>query len=287
LFNLYGEKIFREIDELEGVRVGGYNMNNLRFADDSTLVATSQQGLQDLLNNVNAESKRKGLEINRKKTVCMVISKKQSSYCRLLIGNDQIQQVDKFNYLGRYITESGKCDIEIKRRIELARGTFDRLEKILRHQKMPMSTRMRVLQCYVISTLLYGCESWTISGAMEKKLEAAEMWFLRKMQRIPWTDRVTNEEVLKRAGTKRTLLSTIRRRQLEFLGHVVRKEGLENLVLTRKIEGNRYRGRQRKTFLGSLREHVANKWRTDIRSSGILHLARERDRWNIMIANVV
>jgi len=137
LFNLYGEKIFREIDELEGVRVGGYNMNNLRFADNSTLVATSQQGLQDLLNNVNAESKRKGLEINRKQTVCMVISKKQSSYCRVLIANDQIQQVDKFNYLGRYITESGKCHIEIKRRIELARGTFDRLGKILRHQKCP------------------------------------------------------------------------------------------------------------------------------------------------------
>jgi len=161
------------------------------------------------------------------------------------------------------------------------------LGKILRHQKMSMSTRMRVLQCYVISTLLYGCESWTISGAMENKLEAAEMWFLRKMQRIPWTDRVTNEEVLKRAGTKRTLLSTIRRRQLEFLGDVVRKEGLENLVLTGKIEGNRDRGRQRKTFLGSLREQVANKWRTDIRSSEILHLARERGRWNIMIANVV
>jgi len=287
LFNMYGEKLFRDIDELEGVRVGGYNMNNLRFADDSTLVATSQQGLQDLLNNVNAESKRKGLEINRKKTVCMVISKKQSSYCRLLIGNDQIQQVDKFNYLGSYITESGKCDIEIKRRIELARGTVNRWGKILRHQKMSMSTRMRVVQCYVISTLLYGCESWTISGAMENKLEAAEMWFLRKMQRIPWTDRVTNEEVLKRAGTKKTLLSTIRRRQLEFLRHVVRKEGLENLVLTGKIEGNRDRGRQRKTFLGNLREQVANKWRTDIRSSEILHLARERSRWNIMISNFV
>jgi len=67
----------------------------------------------------------------------------------------------------------------------------------------------------------------------------------------------------------------------------VRKEGLENLVLTGKIEGNRDRGRQRKTFLGSLREQVANKWRTDIRSSEILHLARDRGRWNIMIANIV
>ena len=66
-----------------------------------------------------------------------------------------------------------------------------------------------------------------------------------------------------------------------------KKEGLENLVLTGKIEGNRDRGRQRKTFLGSLREQVANKWRTNIRSSEILHLARERGRWNIMIANVV
>ena len=189
------------------------------------------------------------------------------------------------NYLGNYITENGKCDTEIKRRIGLARETFDRLGKNLKHQKMSMSTRMRVLQCYV----LYGCECWTISGAMEKKLEAAEMWFMRRMQRISWTDRVTNEEVLQRVGTERNLLRTIRKRQLEFLGHVVRKEGLEDLVLTAlgKIEGTRDRGRQRKTFLGSLREQVANKWRNGIRSSDILHLTRERGRWNIMIANVV
>ena len=73
--NLYGKKIFRELEDLEGINVGGHNLNNLRFADDSALVAHIQEGPQDLLNKVVAESKKKGLEINRKKTVCMVVSK--------------------------------------------------------------------------------------------------------------------------------------------------------------------------------------------------------------------
>ena len=108
--------------------------------------------------------------------------------------------------MGSYITENGKCDVEIKRRTGLAKVSFDQLGNILKNQKMPMPTRVGILQCYVTSTLLYGCECWTISAEIEKKLEATEMWYWRRMLRISWTDHVMNEEVLRRAGTEMELV---------------------------------------------------------------------------------
>ena len=111
--------------------------------------------------------------------------------------------------------------------------------------------KMRTLKTYIWSVLLYGCECWTISNNIEKKLDATEMWFLRRLMRISWTDRKTNEEVLQLAETKRSLMTTIRKRQLKFVGHINRKNGLEKTVLCGKIEGKRSRGRQRTTYIKS------------------------------------
>ena len=86
---------------------------------------------------------------------------------------------------------------------------------------------------------------------MKKRIEATELWFLRRMLKLPWTSRISNEEVLQRADSKRKLLWTIRERQLEFLGHVMRKEVIENLVVTDKTDGKGDRGKQRMTFVES------------------------------------
>ena len=75
--------------------------------------------------------------------------------------------------------------------------------------------------------MLYGCETWTVSKKMKKRLEAAEMWFIRRIMRIPWVERKTNEEALQIAGTTRELMTTVKRRQLGYLGHVLRVDGLE------------------------------------------------------------
>ena len=115
-----------------------------------------------------------------------------------------------------------------------------------------MTTKFRVLKTYVWSTLTYGCECWTITSDIEKKIEAAEMWFIRRMLRISWTEKKTNVNVLREGNVQRSLLKTIRKRQMEFLGHVCRRRGLEFLSLTGKVEGKRDRGKQRITFLDSL-----------------------------------
>ena len=96
-------------------------------------------------------------------------------------------------------------------------------------------------QKYLCSTPTYGSETLTISKTLKNKINAAELWFYRRMLRISWTDRITNEEVLGRVNQQRTLLRVIRKRQMEFLGHVIRRE-----KITGMIEGRRSRGRQRK-----------------------------------------
>ena len=111
----------------------------------------------------------------------------------------------------------------------------------------------------MIPVLLYGSEIWTISSRMRRRLEATEMWFYRRMLRISWTQHVSNYEVLRRMQTKRRLMLDIRKRQLKFLGHIMRKKGLKNLILTGRIEEGRDRGKKRPTYLNGLSEWMTGK----------------------------
>ena len=145
-----------------------------------------------------------------------------------------------------------------------------------------MKTKKRILKCYVWSTLMYGCESWTISKAMQERLEAAEVWFLRRMLSISWLDRMTNDMVLRKAGTRRELIKMITMRQMRFLGHVNRKEKIEYLAMTGKIAGKRARGRQRMTFMNSIIRRMGGSWT----ACEVLQASKERRTWTDIIANV-
>ena len=172
---------------------------------------------------------------------------------------------------------------EIKKRIATAKDAFQKLSLILKNRNISMTTKFRVLKTYVWSTLTYGCECWTITSDIEKKIEAAEMWFIRRMLRISWAEKKTNVNVLREGNVQRSLLKTIRKRQMEFLGHVCRRRGLEFLSLTGKVEGKRDRGKQRITFLDSLCNSA-----TGGQSKGLnfLKLSDDRDVWRGMVANV-
>eukprot|EP00795_Rhopilema_esculentum_P016041 gene16041-biopygen5402 len=106
----------------------------------------------------------------------------------------------------------------------------------------------------------FGEENCDFQADLKKRLGSYEMWLLRKMMRIPWTDKVSNEEVLARAGVNRRLIKDIRMRQLRFLGHVLWKVIFENLALTGKIEEKRSRGRQRILWMNSLAGRIQTKW---------------------------
>ena len=131
----------------------------------------------------------------------MVISKKQNPPAYSIKLNGTIlKQVQKFKYLGAVITSDGKCRTEIRNRIGQAKTTCQRMRNILFNTTLSMNVRKRVLKCYIEPILLYGSESWTIGKSAQKSLEAAEMWFIRRMLRIPWTAKITNEECMRRAG---------------------------------------------------------------------------------------
>jgi len=118
---------------------------------------------------------------------------------------------------------------------------------------------------------------------MEKRLEATEMWFLRRMLSVPWTARENNESILRRMKWKRCLMNTIRYRQLKFLGHIIRKGCLEHLVLSGKINGKKDKGRQRIKYLENMNLWIEKQGYEQI---DFLHAALDRKNWRIMLANV-
>ena len=107
-------------------------------------------------------------------------------------------------YLGHIITKTGKSDTEIKRRIAIAKSAFTSLYKVLTSREVSLDTRMRLSKCYICSTLLYGCETWTLSTALEKRIESFEIWTLRRILKISWANYKTNDEVLTMAKCKRS-----------------------------------------------------------------------------------
>ena len=256
LFNIYSEMILRNLENYPGVKINGVNINNIRYADDTVLIADSEENLQRLLDITIEKSEEMGLTLNVKKTECMVISKKAIvPSCNLQSRGQQIKLVKKFKYLGYMITSDGKCITEIKKRIATAKDAFQKLSLILKNRNISMTTKFRVLKTYVWSTLTYGCECWTITSDIEKKIEAAEMWFIRRMLRISWAEKKTNVNVLREGNVQRSLLKTIRKRQMEFLGHVCRRRGLEFLSLTGKVEG-----RVLKTYVWSTLTYGCECW---------------------------
>ena len=118
---------------------------------------------------------------------------------------------------------------------------------------------------------MYGCETWTLMTAEQNRLMATEMWFLRRLLKVKWIDKMTNEEVLRRARTKRWIIQTIARRQVSFFGHAMRKEKIEQLVTTGKIIGKRSRGRQLRKVTDQIKD-----WTMTYCNYDVFKRARER-----------
>ena len=168
----------------------------------------------------------------------------------------------------------------------MAKVSFNKMKHIMRNRNIIMHSYQSSCHESMYGLSFYmvvNAECWTINKEMEKKLEAAEMWFLRRMLQISWTEKISNVEVTKRAGVTPSLINTVRRRQMNFVGHVYRKDGIEKTSMTGKIEGKRGRGRQRLTYLQSL-----NNWATNnqINNTSLLRIAENRQDWRNMIADV-
>ena len=150
LFNLYMEHIFRQIDELPGVKIGGRNINNLRYAE---LLAETEEDLQKTVDQVKRESESFGLLMNAKKTKTMVFSKSSNPpNTRIHIEGKLIENVQTFTYLAALMTKDGRSEKEIKRRINIAKRTFQQKSKLPTSHDLSYATKIRLVKCYILAT---------------------------------------------------------------------------------------------------------------------------------------
>ena len=254
IFNVYTEEIFKESDELPGIKLLGEYINNLRYADDTVLLAETEEELQKLVDAVKEGSLKFGLEMNTKKTKTMIIRRdiNDGSKIEIKVDGETLEQVDSYQYLGQLITEDGRCEKDIRRRIGIAKTNFLKMKNVLTTKNLSMKTRKKILYCYIISTLMYAAETWVINVADWKKIEAFEMWALRKMMKISYTEHKSNEEVLKMANHKRTIKSEILLRKAKYLGHALRRNGFQRGLLESTVVGGRGRGRPRHTWMHNI-----------------------------------
>ena len=263
LFNLYSEAIISEaLTDLDcGIKVNGRVINNLRYADDTVLIASTESDLQKIVDRLNESSLKAGLRMNAQKTKVMVISKRTNLSLKISVSGEKLDVVRKYKYLGTWLTEDWESDTEVKTRIEVSRSAFNQMRPILSSRNISIPLRTRLLQCYIWPIVLYGCEAWTIKEDIRKRIEAFEMWTYRRMLSISWTQKVTNAEVLRRVGQNRKLMQTIKTRKVAYLGHVFRHEryDLLQLIIMGKIAGKRGVGRRKKSWQigrASCRERV-------------------------------
>lgn len=255
--------------------MNGMFLNNIRYADDTTLLADSMSGLQGLVNQLTTYSEAYGLKINIRKTKYMIVSRKSNhNITTLRIQDSYVDKVQSFKYLGVTINDQWDCSKEIRCRIEMAREAFFKYKKVLTSHDINLETKLRFVKTYVWSVLLYATEVWTIKAVDVKKLEAFEMWIYRRILKIPWTHFISNNAVLSQVHRERELLATIKKRKTAYLGHIMRnpKYKLLQTITKANIEGKPTRGRKETTWLNNIQEWTGIR---DVRN--LLSEARNRD----------
>ena len=278
LFNLYLENIMREAleDFHTTISVGGRPICNLRFADDIDLLGGSNEELQELTDRLVDRADAYGMEVSSEKSKAMLNSS-TSTTVTITMNGEELEQVESFKYLGSTLTADGRSTAEVKIRLAVAMSAMSGLSRVWKSKDISFISKMKLFKTLVLSILLYGCESWTLTADLEKRIQAFENKCFRRLLQIPWFEHKTNvfvqEQVAALAGPQEPLLAVVKRRKLTWFGHVTRHNSLSKTILQGTIEGGRRRGRQRKSWM----EDVKN-W-TNLDMPQLLTQAMDRSRW--------
>ena len=154
-----------------GIKIAGRNINNLRYTDDTTLMAESEEQLKSLLMKVKEESEKVGLKPNIQKTKIMA----SGPITSWQIDGETVDPVSDFNFLGSKITADGDCSNEIKRHLLLGRKVMTNLDSILKSKDITLPTKVRLVKAMVFPVVMYECESWTIKKAEYRRIDAFEL----------------------------------------------------------------------------------------------------------------
>ena len=220
VLNLYAEYIIRNagLDEAQaGIKIAGRNINNLRYADDTTLTAESEEELKTLLMKVKEESEKVDLKLNIQKTKIMA----SGPITSWQIDRETVETVADFTFLGSKITADGDYSHEIKRHFLFGRKVMTNLDSKLKSGDITLPTKVRLVKAMIFPVAIYGCESWTVKKAECQKTDAFELWCWRRLLRVPWPARRSNQSIVKEISPECSLEGLILKLKLQYFGHLM------------------------------------------------------------------
>ena len=168
-----------------------------------------------------------------------------------------METVTDFIFLGSRITSDGDCNHEIKRRLLLGRKDMTNLDSILKSRDITLLTKVRIVKAMVFPVVMYGCESWTVKKAECRRIDAFEVWCWRRLLRVPWTARRSNQSILKEISPEYSLEGLMLKLKPQYFGHLMqRTDSFEKSLMLGKIEGGRRRGQQRMRWFDGITDSM-------------------------------
>ena len=202
-----------------GIKIAGRKINNLRYADDTTLMAESEEEQKSLLMKVKEESEKVDLKLNIQKTK-IIASGPITSW---EIDEETVEAVSGFIFWGSKITADGDCSHEIKRCLLLWRKVMTNLDSILKSRDITLPTEVHLVKAMVFPVVMYGCESWTVKKAEHRRIDAFELWCWRRFLRVLWTAKRSNQCILKEISPGCSFERLMLKQKLQYFGRLMRR----------------------------------------------------------------